>query len=85
MNLKIESLYQKKQLKLSEEKLENQFKKQIESLKVKLKDDIKDILKEEIKIFEEKINKIDYASNAKLFHLQGQKNISESNGKVTVD
>lgn len=71
--------YQKKQLKVSEEKLENKFKNEIESLKESIKEDIKDILKEEIKDFEKKIDKIDNASNAKLLHLQGQKSMASKN------
>lgn len=73
--------YQKKQLKISEEDLENKFKKEIESIKETIKAEINEILKEEVKLFEVKIKKIENSSNAKLLHLQGQKHVSSSNFK----
>jgi hypothetical protein len=63
--------YQKKTLKISEELLKKDLENQILKLKSELLDEINITLEERIKIFEEKIEKLNASTNAKTFHLQG--------------
>ncbi|MCO6176065.1 hypothetical protein NHF50_13520 [Flavobacterium sp. NRK F10] len=63
--------YQKKTLKISEELMKKELENQALTLKAELLDHININIKKEIKIFEEKIEKLNASTNAKAFHLQG--------------
>ena len=67
--------YQKKSLKISEELMKKEMENQTLKLKSELLDDINKTLEERIKIFEEKIEKLNASTNAKTFHLQGNGNL----------
>lgn len=67
--------YQKKSLTISEELMKKEMENQVFRLKSELLIDINKTLEERIKIFEEKIEKLNASTNAKTFHLQGNGNL----------
>ncbi len=70
--------YQKKTLKVSEERLKKDIENHSLKLKAEILDDINKTLEERIKDFEKKIEELNASATAKAFHLQGNGQLADN-------
>lgn len=63
--------YQKKSLKISEELLKKEIENQVSKIKQEILVDISNILDSKFQVYEQKIENLAAAANAKSFHIQG--------------